>query len=391
MTELALRSGRTLIAFWSARLAPNGRKLAVLVLIALVISSSADLARVVMQAMSDAYLQVTVFVAATLALFYSAERMLNVDLGEVMARRVGWQPAIAAVLGALPGCGGAIVVVTQFTRGYASFGALISVLVATMGDAAFLLVARQPMTALLVMAISLSAGTLTGWIVDRIHGAGYMRAPVMSEAEQQVLADTAPRPWLPDWSRRLWLALLAPGLVLGAMIAMQMNPDTVIGIAGATRWFGFLGATFCVLLWALSGHGNSHVICPVDTDKTGERVVIDTNFVTAWVVVAFLVYAVAVFALGADISTLFKGWAPIMPMVGLLVGFVPGCGPQIVVTSLYLAGAIPFSAQLANAISNDGDALFPALALTPRAAILATAYSAIPALLIGYGWYFLFE
>ena len=162
MTELALRSGRTLIAFWSARLAPNGRKLAVLVLIALLVSSSADLAEVVMQAMSDAYLQVTVFVAATLALFYSAEKMFNVDLGEVMARRVGWQPAIAAVLGALPGCGGAIVVVTQFTRGYASFGALISVLVATMGDAAFLLVAREPMTALLIMAISLSAGTLTG-------------------------------------------------------------------------------------------------------------------------------------------------------------------------------------------------------------------------------------
>ena len=391
MTELALRSGRTLIAFWSARLAPNGRKLAVLVLIALLISSSADLAEVVMQAMSDAYLQVTVFVAATLALFYSAERMLNVDLGEVMARRVGWQPAIAAVLGALPGCGGAIVVVTQFTRGYASFGALISVLVATMGDAAFLLVAREPMTALLVMAISLSAGTLTGWIVDRIHGADYMRAEVAGDAEQQALADAAPRPWLPDWSRSLWLALLAPGLVLGAMIALQMDPDAVIGIAGATRWFGFLSAAFCVLLWALSGHGNSHVICPVDTDKTGERVVIDTNFVTAWVVAAFLVYEVAVFALGADISILFKGWAPVMPMVGLLVGFVPGCGPQIVVTSLYLAGAIPFSAQLANAISNDGDALFPALALTPRAAILATAYSAIPALLIGYGWFFLFE
>ena len=37
-------------------------------------------------------------------------------------------------------------------------------------------------------------------------------------------------------------------------------------------------------------------------------------------------------------------------------------------------------------IGAGGDALFPALALAPRAAILATAYSAIPALLIGYGW-----
>ncbi len=391
MTELALRSGRTLIAFWSARLAPNGRKLAVLALIALVISSSADLAEVVMQAMSDAYLQVTVFVAATLALFYSAERMLKVDLGEVMARRIGWQPAIAAVLGALPGCGGAIIVVTQFTRGYASFGALISVLVATMGDAAFLLVAREPMSALLIMAISLSAGTLTGWIVDKVHGADYMRVAMIGDGEQPALAEPAPRPWLPGWSRGLWFALLAPGLVLGVMIAMQMDTDAAIGIAGATRWFGFGSATFCVLLWALSGHGDAHVICPIDTKRTSERVVIDTNFVTAWVAAAFVIYAVAVFALGADVSVLFKGWAPIMPMIGLLVGFVPGCGPQIIVTSLYLAGAIPFSAQLANAISNDGDALFPALALVPRAAILATAYSAVPALLIGYGWYFLFE
>ena len=31
-----------------------------------------------------------------------------------------------------------------------------------------------------------------------------------------------------------------------------------------------------------------------------------------------------------------------------------------------------FSAQLANAISNDGDALFPAIAIAPKAAILAT-------------------
>ncbi|HSG93966.1 MAG TPA: putative manganese transporter, partial [Afifellaceae bacterium] len=318
MTELALRSGRTIIAFWSARLAPNGRKLAVLVLIALLISSSAELAEVVMQALADAYLQVTVFVAATLALFYSAEKAFNVDLGAVMARHVGWQPAIAAILGALPGCGGAIVVVTQFTRGYASFGALISVLVATMGDAAFLLIAREPAAALVVMAISLSAGTLTGWIVDRLHGADYLRA-ASGDTDAPALADTAPEPWLPEWSRGLWFALLAPGLVLGIMTAMQIDTDAVIGIAGATRGFGFLSATFCILLWALSGHGNSHVICPIPTDKTGDRVVIDTNFVTAWVVAAFLTYEVAVFGFGADVSTLFNGWAPVMPMVGLLV------------------------------------------------------------------------
>ena len=49
---------------------------------------------------------------------------------------------------------------------------------------------------------------------------------------------------------------------------------------------------------------------------------------------------------------------------------------------------IPFSALLGNAISNDGDALFPAIAIAPKAAILATIYSAIPAFVMAYTLYF---
>ena len=37
---------------------------------------------------------------------------------------------------------------------------------------------------------------------------------------------------------------------------------------------------------------------------------------------------------------------------------------------------------------NDGDALFPAIALNPRAALVATVYSAIPALIVAYGFWF---
>lgn len=60
-------------------------------------------------------------------------------------------------------------------------------------------------------------------------------------------------------------------------------------------------------------------------------------------------------------------------------------------TSLYLSGSVPLSAQLGNAIANDGDALFPALAVAPKAAIVATLYSAIPAVVVAYGWYWWVE
>ena len=61
------------------------------------------------------------------------------------------------------------------------------------------------------------------------------------------------------------------------------------------------------------------------------------------------------------------------------------------VTTFYLNGYIPFSAELGNAISNDGDALFPAIALVPKAAIIATIYSAFPAIIVAYSYMFLVE
>jgi hypothetical protein len=76
-----------------------------------------------------------------------------------------------------------------------------------------------------------------------------------------------------------------------------------------------------------------------------------------------------------------------VPLIGVLAGFLPGCGPQIIITTLYLSGTIPMSALVGNAISNDGDALFPAIALAPKVALVATLYSAIPALIIAYFWF----
>ena len=90
---------------------------------------------------------------------------------------------------------------------------------------------------------------------------------------------------------------------------------------------------------------------------------------------------------GLDIQAWFNVLAPIVPLMAVVIGFIPGCGPQILVTTFYLNGVIPFSALLGNAIANDGDALFPAIAINPRAAVWATVYSTIPALIVAYGFY----
>ena len=81
---------------------------------------------VVIDAISEAYLQVSTFVAATLLVFFSLEKLFKFDLTEALAGAGRWQVPLAAALGALPGCGGAIIVVTRYVSGNLSFGSVLA-------------------------------------------------------------------------------------------------------------------------------------------------------------------------------------------------------------------------------------------------------------------------
>ena len=351
------------------------------------ITTDTDLGEVIFTSIADAYIQVSTFVAATLLIVFSIEKFLNVDVTAALRRDTFWQVPVAAALGALPGCGGAIIVVTQYVTGRLSFGSVVAVLTATMGDAAFLLIAQEPLTGLAIAVLGFVVGTLSGWIINVIHGSDFLRGGIAKEFEHN--EDSSTR-----WIDYLWLVMMIPGILLAVLVATQVDADaflanplfdrpaTLLGVIGgvlalsmrlAPR-FGFLGDK------AFSR--NNTIV---------RRTIADTNFVTTWVVAAFLLFELSVYFFGLDLKNLFTGMALYTPLMAVLVGFIPGCGPQVLVTTMYLSGVIPLSALLGNAISNDGDALFPAIAIAPRVAIVATLYSALPALLISYGWFFLVE
>ena len=111
----------------------------------------------------------------------------------------------------------------------------------------------------------------------------------------------------------------------------------------------------------------------------------------AWVIFAFVGYELLITLSGIDLRQVITVRGPVAPAIAIVVGFIPGCGPQIMFTTLNLSGAFPLSAQFGNAIANDGDALFPAIAIASKAALVATLYSGVPAVLVAYGWFLLFE
>ena len=350
---------------------------------------TAELTEVILAAIADAYIQVTTFVAATLFIFYGLEKFANIDAEKILINAGRKQVVIAAFLGALPGCGGAIIVMTQYVTGRLSFGAVTAVLTATMGDAAFLLIAQEPATGMLIMGLGFSVGAVSGFIVDMIHGPDFMRQPIRTAKS----IDANYRLSGGRNLERLWLFLIIPGFVLGILTAFQIDCDALFGtnlLPQPTLTIGAAGGVLSVLMFIIPRFLDRFIPAKeqhfTPSASIASRVITDTNFVTAWVVLAFLMFEVSVFAFGINLENVFDGYVIFTPMIALLLGFIPGCGPQVLVTTLYLAGAIPLSAQISNAISNDGDALFPAIAIAPKVAIIATLYSAVPALIFGYGW-----
>ena len=111
---------------------------------------SNEIGRIVRDVLIEAYLQVSVFVGLTLFIFIGLDSLSKFNTEEFFKNTKKIHVPIATFLGALPGCGGAIIIVTQYVQGRISFGSLVAVLTATMGDAAFLLLSKNPSKGFLV-------------------------------------------------------------------------------------------------------------------------------------------------------------------------------------------------------------------------------------------------
>ena len=349
-----------------------------------------ELAEVVFAAISDAYLQVSAFVAATFLLFYGIEKLFKTDAAALLREATFWQVPIAAGLGALPGCGGAVIVMTQYVSGRLSFGAVVAVLTATMGDAAFLLIAQLPLTGMAMIVLGFVIGTLSGWVVNQIHASDFLYDKKLSDVRLKIVGKDASNLFLD----RIWFLLLAPGLVLAFLVAFQIDVDSILStdlLNKPATTIGVMGGLLAIAMqvapkFGLVGDSNH------SKQKTILRKTIrETNFVTLWVIAAYLAFELPVYFFDINIQGIFAGWASIVPLISVLIGLLPGCGPQVLVTTLFIAGYLPLSAQIGNALSNDGDALFPAIAIAPKVAIVATIYSAVPALIFSYAYFFVFE
>ena len=262
---------------------------------------------VVRQALVDAYLQVSVFVGFTLFIFIGMDALTKFNIAYILDKTKKFHVVVASLLGALPGCGGAIVVVTQYIQGRISFGSLVAVLTATMGDAAFLLLATEPFTGIFIFILGASAGALTGYIVDKIHGVNYLQGNSKIKVEFEKLQKTFVSKF-----NIFWTIIFLPGLIIGLFVAFQQDVDQILNIPkgySLVSSLGLAGAMLSIFMWSLNPLSDFQC----STDRTRSllpRVIDTTNFVTTWVICAFLAFEIFMYFTSLDLKILFNVWMP---------------------------------------------------------------------------------
>ena len=78
------------------------------------------------------------------------------------------QYVLASLLGAVPGCIDAFLVVSLYIHGMVGFGALTAVMLSTAGDEAFVMLAMAPEAAYRIFAILVPLGFVGGFLADRV-------------------------------------------------------------------------------------------------------------------------------------------------------------------------------------------------------------------------------
>ena len=389
--------------------------------------SSSEIFEIIIVSMRDAFLAVTVFVAAMVLLFSWLQYITAGRFVDKIRASTGWQPVIGALMGITPGCGGAIVMMPMYARGYVTYGTVIATLIATLGDAAFVLIGAAitdssfiaPVIA--VHLISFVTGILWGYLVDSMkitprNPLGKF-GPTFRENNITIISedngeyskdvfDDLGREEKTGWGYFLlhqgytiWWIVTTLGLFFAIMLLIWsgQDPDFSLDIDfnpltlyGFITWIGLIGTSLSIILYISQKNWIRD-----DTEASiGDKLysmretlihsASETAFVTFWVMSAYLIFEFSMLFSGlseADLASYGDGLIAVI--FAAVIGLIPGCGPQIIAITAYTKDLISFPALVANAISQDGDALFPLLARHRVASLWATVHTTIPALIVG--------
>jgi hypothetical protein len=313
--------------------------------------------------------------------------MLVIEYVNVQSRGI-WEKSLtgnkwkqylfAGILGAIPGCLGAFVMVTLFSHRLVSFGALVATMIATSGDEAYVMFAMFPRQAILLTAIIFAIGILAGYITDKV----YVPTRILERfTERNLPLHDEPQCKCFD-KEKLFQYVFRPSIYRLALtiiiLLLFIAVATGILASGAKLWMKItilftLGFSYFVVVSVpehfLKKHLWDHIV------KMHIPRIFLWTFGTLLVIHFLMNYI--------DIQAWLSDNMFVVLLIAILIGIIPESGPHLVFVTLFAQGSIPFSILMASSIAQDGHGMLPLLAESKQGFFAVKIVNMLYALIFG--------
>lgn len=328
---------------------------------------------------------ITGFVAAMMLLIEYLHVVSQGKWSAWLARGRMGQYVLVSLLGAVPGCLGAFTVVSMYSHGVVSLGAVVAAMLATSGDEAFVMFALIPKTALVLTAALFVLAVLTGVIVDAFASRRRLVVrPCQSlviHAGEESLRLSAPGVLVQ------WKNCSAPRGILTASLTL-FAAATAAGRIGPPEWnwarvsLLFVSAASLFVVATVPDHFLEEHLWRHVARKHAPRVFL-------WTFGALAAAGPIEHYIHVGGGLAGNQW--LLLLAACAIGLIPESGPHLIFVTLYAQHAVPLGVLLASSIVQDGHGMLPMLAHSRRAFITVKAINFVVglgagAVAMGLGW-----
>ncbi len=339
-------------------------------------------------------LMITVFVLSMM-LIIEYLNVLTKGIWSKDLKASAWrQILLGAFLGIIPGCLGAYTAVSLYVHNIFGLGALVSTMIATSGDEAFLMFSVIPETALVLHLVIFIIAVVSGFIVQMVFKNKYSfklsekhfhihNTPECVCFEKQSilsqLVHIRPKRLLLIVSVLIMIVFLFASsghseISIGHLLSINQHADS----HDHPAWIKitFLVVLFFALFTLLTV--NDHFL-----EKHLWGHILKKHFIKIflWSFGTLLLFHFLDQHFNLDELINKNIW--VVLIIAVLIGIIPESGPHFIFVILFAGGSLPFSILLANSIVQDGHGSLPLIAESPKGFAIVKAINIAVGLVVG--------
>lgn len=301
----------------------------------------------------------------------------------------------AAILGIIPGCFGTYFVVSMYIHRTIALPALVTGLIATSGDEAFIMFSMIPKKAFLIMIILFFVSIISGFLLKILmKNKGYFKNnedfPKFHEDKndcQCFEANTIFEQLKKITPKRAGLIIISIIFIILIFTGFDGHEHIIHSNTehehehNHNHWSWERISFLAIMIFGL------YISVSVPNHFIDEHIwehLIKKHFwrLILWTSGTFL--CIGLLNNFLDINNFLTNHKYLILLIAVFVGIIPESGPHIIFISLFAGGIIPFSILLANSIVQDGHGAIPLLAESRKSFILAKIINVFVGLLVGF-------